>query len=75
MAQSGIDARFAFRLDKFIGRVWQYFKGANDGGGWEVVIVLAKPTASAKLNFPIRNGCNSASSSITKWKYMSACTY
>jgi len=57
MAQSGIDARFTFGLDKFIGRVWQYVEGANDGGGWEEMIVLVKSTASSKLNFPIRNRC------------------
>ena len=53
MTQSGIGARFTFRLDKFTGRVWQYVKEANDEDGWEEMIVLPKPTASSKPKFQI----------------------
>jgi hypothetical protein len=53
MIQSGIGARFTFRLDKFTGRVWQYVKGANDEDGWQEMLVSPKPTASSKPKFQI----------------------
>ena len=53
MIQSGIGARFTYRLDKFTGRVWQYVKGANDEDGWQEMIISPKPTASSKPKFQI----------------------